>query len=406
MTGLLAVLLAVPGISAGHAQSATPFDSWLSALRQDARQRGISEVTLDRALTGLRPNPKVVELDRRQPEFTQTFWTYLDKRVTKKRIERGRQMLKKHRRLLEEIYRAYGVQPRFLVAFWGLESNFGDYQGSFNVIQSLATLAFDPRRARFFRTQLLDALEILDEGHTEPERMLGSWAGAMGHVQFIPSTFARYAVDHDNDGRRDIWTSLPDAFASAANYLKSVGWRGDQIWGREVILPAGFDWDQSGLEVQRPVTAWRRMGITRSNGRALPATQIAASVVLPAGHRGPAFLVYRNYRSIMIWNRSILYALAVGHLSDRIAGLGPIRAARVADDRALSRAEIEEMQEHLTTLGFNAGRADGVPGPRTRRAVRAYQRVSGLPADGYASVELLRNLRAAATAPTKPKGVN
>lgn len=394
--------------NAGPAAAADDFSAWLGELKREARARGISQATLDSALAGVRQNPKIVELDRRQPEFTQTFWAYMDKRVTKTRVERGRKLLSKHRRLLDRISRKYGVPPHYLVAFWGLESNFGDFKGSFSVVEALATLAYDKRRGKFFRSQLIDALKIIDRGDITAKAMRGSWAGAMGHMQFIPSTFNQYAVDHNGNGRRDIWNDLPDAFASAANYLKEVGWRGREIWGREVILPKGFDWDLAGLEVRRPVSFWRKLGVKRGNGRKLPNAELSSSIVLPAGHRGPAFLVYRNFRNIMVWNRSILYALAVGHLSDRIRGKGPLQTARNTSDRPLSRAEVEEIQGRLERLGFGSGTPDGVAGPLTRKAIRAYQRREGLPADGYPSAELLKKLRQAAVEPAgeKKEGVN
>ena len=375
------------------------FDEFLAGLRVDARRQGVSEAMLDKALAGLQPNPKIIEFDRRQPEFTQTFWSYVDKRVTKGRVKRGRALLSKHRRLLAKVYRKYGVPPHYLVAFWGLESNFGGFKGNFGVIESLATLAYDERRSAFFRAQLIDALRILEQGHIAPDKMLGSWAGAMGHMQFIPSTFKRYAVDYDGDGRRNIWTNLPDVFGSAANYLSSIGWRKEETWGREVKLPAGFDLELTGLGTRRSVSEWARLGVRRSNGNRLPASQIKGAIVLPAGHRGPAFLVYENFRIIMKWNRSLLYAIAVGHLADRIKGQGRLLAERDSSDRPLSRAEVEEIQSHLNVLGFAVGEPDGVAGPVTRRAVRAYQRDVGLPPDGYPSADLLRQLRQAAVDP-------
>ena len=375
------------------------FDDFLRDLRAEARRQGVSAATLDAALSGVRPNPKIIELDRRQPEFTQTFWGYLDRRVTETRIKRGREMLAKHRRLLAQVYQRYGVPPHYLVAFWGLESNFGDYKGSFGVVEALATLAFDRRRGKFFRAQLIDALRILEAGHIGPDEMLGSWAGAMGHMQFIPSTFMSFAVDHDGDGRRNIWTNLPDVFGSAANYLSSIGWRKDETWGREVRLPKGFDLELAGLGTRRSVAEWARLGVRRSNGNRLPASQITGSILLPAGHRGPAFLVYENFRNIMKWNRSVLYAIAVGHLADRLKGQGQLLSKRDSTDRPLSRAEIEEIQSRLNRLGFDVGQPDGVAGPMTRRAVRAFQRGAGLPADGYPSADLLQKLRQAAVDP-------
>lgn len=387
------ILFAGFGPVASPAAAEGDFAAWLTDLRSEALEMGISSGTLETALRNIEPIARVIELDREQPEFTQTFWAYLDRRVTPSRIERGRALLERHKALLADVQARYDVQPRFLVAFWGLESNFGDYNGDFPVIGALATLAFDARRSAFFRAQLLDALRILDEGHVKAERMKGSWAGAMGQVQFIPSTFVGYAVDHDGDGRRDIWESLPDVFASAANYLKNIGWDDSKTWGREVRLPVNFPWELAGLGRRKSLAQWQALGVRRADGRDLPRVDIHGSIVLPAGHRGPAFLVYRNFRSILAWNRSLLYAIAVGHLSDRIAGKVQLRSARPGQERPLSRREVEELQERLSTLGFDPGSPDGVIGPQTRAAVRAFQGSAGLPADGYPGYEALRRLR-------------
>ena len=382
------------------AAEATPsrdFEQWLTALRQEALAAGISESTLDEALTGVEPLEKVIALDRRQPEFTQTFWGYLDKRVTPERIERGRALLLEHSALLDRMRARYDVQPRFLVAFWALESNYGDYTGKIPVIASLVTLAFDERRSDFFRAQLLDALRILDAGHIEPARMKGSWAGAMGQLQFMPSTFVAYAEDGDGSGRVDLWGSLPDVFASAANYLSAIGWTGDETWGREVELPEGFDFNLATLSTEKPIGAWQALGVRRADGGDLPVADIEGSIVVPAGYGGPAFLVYDNYRKILVWNRSLLYALAVGHLADRLAGRPALVAERPADERPMSRAEVEELQTYLTRLGYDPGEADGVVGARTRSAIRSYQRAAALPPDGYPTPELLASLRLSLT---------
>jgi membrane-bound lytic murein transglycosylase B len=308
-------------------------------------------------------------------------------------MERGHALLREHAALLEKVRRRYNVQPRFLVAFWGLESNFGEFTGGLSVIGALATLAYDERRSAFFRAQLLDALRILDQGHIDVANMKGSWAGAMGQLQFIPSTFVGYAVDFDGNGRRDIWNSLPDVFGSAANYLSSIGWRGDETWGREVRLPRDFDWELASLSIRKPISDWQRLGVRRTDGRDLPKADISGSIVLPAGHKGPAFLVYGNFRAILDWNRSILYALAVGHLADRLAGKGPLLSPRPAREQALSRAQVKEMQSLLTGLGYDPGTPDGVVGSQTRAALREFQRQARLAADGYPTPELLKSLR-------------
>jgi membrane-bound lytic murein transglycosylase B len=301
-------------------------------------------------------------------------------------------LLRQHGPLLAEVQRRYGVQPHYLVSFWALESNYGQATGGFSVIEALATLAFDPRRADFFRQELLTALRVIDAGHIAAERMSGSWAGAMGQLQFMPSTFDLYAVDGDGDGRIDIWNSLPDVFHSAGNFLASSGWRGDERWGREVSLPDNFDFALSGTEVRKTVDEWRTLGITQVDGTALPSAQLQASIVIPAGADGPAFLTYNNFRTTMVWNRSIFYALAVGHLADRLSGLGPIRNMPV-DERALSRADVLELQDMLREGGFYGGAVDGILGSQTRNAIRDYQQKTGMPMDGYASYAILESLR-------------
>ncbi len=370
------------------------FRDWLAALREEAHGKGISETTLDATLSDITPIRRIITLDRQQPEFAQTFWSYLHNRVNDHRIERGRKLLTEHGPLLAEIHAQYGVPPRYLVSFWGLETNFGAYTGGFRVIDALVTLAYDRRRASFFRIQLFDALQIIEEGHVPPKKMTGSWAGAMGHMQFMPSTFIGYAVDHTGDGRKDIWRSLPDAFASAANYLASMGWRPQERWGREVRLPEGFDLSQATLKQQKPLKWWSSMGVRRVNGQALPRTDMQGAIILPQGHGGPAFLVYENFRVILHWNRSVNYAIAVGHLADRIVGLPPLSSGREAAHEPLSRDEIKTIQAYLKRSGFNAGAIDGVPGPRTKAAIRAFQQKHRLPPDGYPSPSLLQFLLA------------
>ena len=384
--------------TANEALSDQAFLDWLEALRAEARGKDISDETLDAALGDIAPMMRVIELDRRQPEFTQTFWTYLRQRVNDERIKRGRVLLEKHRDLLYKIHAEYGVPPRYLIAFWGLETNFGDYLGSFRVINALATLAYDQRRAHFFRAELLDALQILEEGHISPDTMTGSWAGAMGQMQFIPSTFTGHAVDYTGDGRKDIWGSLPDAFSSAANFLSNMGWQSGEIWGREVHLPEDFDLMLATMNRKKTLEEWSSLGVRRTDSAALPQADMEGSIVLPQGYKGPAFLVYDNFRAIIRWNRSINYAISVGHLADRIAGLSQIATGRDAKHEPLARDEAEEMQQLLNRLGFDAGSEDGLPGPRTRAAIRAFQKEHSLPPDGYPAPALLKRLRVLAAA--------
>ena len=318
---LTAVALLSTLLTTGHAADAQEedFAAWVSAFRAEAVTEGISPETLDAVLPGLTFRDRVVELDRRQPEGTLTYADYLSRVLPPARVNRGKRLLRQHQALLTEVGEAYGVQPRFIVALWGIESNFGRVTGGFPVLDALATLAFDGRRGEFFRGQLLDALRIVDDGHIQPDEMLGSWAGAMGQSQFMPSSFQQFAVDHDGDGRRDIWGTLPDVFASAANYLAQAGWRYDQTWGRQVRLPADFDLDLKGLEVIKSLNEWQVLGVRRSNGDNLPTRPLPASLILPGGPDGPAFLTYPNYRVLLRWNRSHYFATTVGQFADALS---------------------------------------------------------------------------------------
>lgn len=294
------------------------FDAWLQALRNEALSRNISPEILDTALRGIEPLEKVIELDRSQPEFTMTFAQYRRRVVSEQRVRSGKRLLREHQTLLQAIHKRYGVQPRFLVALWGIESRFGDQMGSYRVVEALATLAYDGRRSKFFRGELLDALQILEEGHIEPDRMLGSWAGAMGQVQFMPSSFRDYAVDFDGDARSDLWGNTSDALASAANYLARSGWKGDQTWGREVRLPAGFSDKLIGRKVTRTLPQWQSLGVRLPDGSRLPSRALDASLVQPDRGEGLTYVAYGNYRALLRWNRSDFFALSVGLLSDAL----------------------------------------------------------------------------------------
>lgn len=392
--GLLAICLAmVAGGQAWAEDSVDEFPAWLADFRKEAQERGISQATLDQALNDLQPVERVVELDRRQPEFVDTFLNYLNKRVSETRIRDGRELLHTHLGLLREIESKYGVPAQYLVAFWGLETNYGTFLGDHPTIAALATLAFEGRRGEFFRGELLEALRILDAGHISVERMNGSWAGAMGQMQFMPSTFQAYAVDGDGDGRKDLWNSLPDAFASAANYLSQLGWNSGEIWGRQVRLPEHFDWNLARLGVRKSVNDWAALGVRRADGRALPRSSLEGAIVLPQGYAGPAFLVYNNFRRMMGWNRSINYALAVGHLADRLQGAASLRTSSGVDNRRLTRDQAMEIQALLNQKGLYHGNLDGILGSRTRSAIQDYQKHVGLPADGYPSLGLLEHMR-------------
>lgn len=384
---LLFLLVSFPVLS--QEQS---FSDWVADLRVEAAALGISEATLA-ALDDLEePLPRVLELDSSQPEYVQTFTRYLGLRVTDRQVERGRALLRQHAALLEEVRQRYGVQPHYLVAFWAIETNFGSNTGGFSVLQALATLAYDPRRADFFRAQMLTALQIIDDGHISAEDMSGSWAGAMGQLQFMPSIYSRYAVDGDGDGRIDIWNSLPDVFNSAANFLSESGWKGDERWGREILLPANFDFGLAGTNSRKSLQEWRDIGLLQTSGAPIPVADMQASVVIPSGAKGPAFLAYDNFRTTQLYNPPIFYALTVGHLADRFAGGPPIQRMP-ENEQAMSIDQVRELQERLNDLGFDSGVPDGRVGSRTRSAIRAYQEQQGLPMDSYASVPLLEALR-------------
>jgi membrane-bound lytic murein transglycosylase B len=403
--GLLLCLLALPvgcastavGQPETTAASATvnaDFNAWLAALKAEARSRGISDSTIEQAFAEVvAPVDRVLELDRSQPEFTQTFSGYMKNRMSEQRVERGRRMLAEHAELFARLQAEYGVQPQYLVSFWALESNFGDFTGGFSVVNALSTLAWDPRRADMFRAELLTALRIIEDGHIAAERMTGSWAGAMGQCQFMPSTFAAYAKDGDGDGKIDIWGSVPDVMTSAANYLSRAGWKEGERWGREVLLPDGFDFSLSGTGVRKTVSEWDALGVRRVDGTPLGAAAMEASVIVPAGANGPAFLAYDNFRTTMVWNRSTFYAISVGHLADRFMGEPAIRYMPTREEVALARNDVMEMQELLNQLGHDVGEPDGILGSRTREGVRLFQLANAIPADGYASHDMLLALR-------------
>ncbi|MFI4987850.1 MAG: lytic transglycosylase domain-containing protein [Alphaproteobacteria bacterium] len=314
-----AMLLASAG-SLPVAANDLDFASWLRDFKAEARTRGISQRTLDAALNQVTLLPRVIELDRKQPEFTLTFDEYVSRVVSPSRVDRGRELLAQRQALLARVSASYGVAPRFVVALWGIESDYGRTTGDYSVIQSLATLAYDGRRASYFRGELIDALKIVELGYMDLASLRGSWAGAMGQSQFMPSSYLRYAVDYEGKGQRDIWHNPADVFASTANYLAQLGWQAEQGWGEEVKLPDGFDSSLAELATQKPLAEWSAIGVRRLDGTPLPSRPLAASIVLPAADGGPAYLVYDNFRVIMRWNRSTFFAISVGLLADRIAG--------------------------------------------------------------------------------------
>jgi len=371
--------------------TARSFESFLADIRAQATSQGISNATLDQAFHGLTPNPKVIKFDRSQAEFSQNFWRYLGSRVSPYRLKNGKKLLQEHQNTFQHNYQKYGVPPHIIVAFWGLETNYGNNTGDLNLVQSLATLSFDERRSAFFTEQLLTLLKLIDDNKI-PVDAQGSWAGAMGNVQFMPTNVAAYGVDADGDGKIGLWDNKADIFASAANFLQKIGWYRGERWGREVTIPDNFDYQLANLSTQKTVNEWQALGVRTATNEDLPSSTMNASLILPMGYNGPAFLAYRNFRAILKWNHSILYALSVGHLSDRLAGTRKLFAEPIAEP-SLSRDDIKFIQTSLNQLGFDTGEPDGISGPKTRNATRQYQRANNLPIDGYVGYQLLQQLQ-------------
>ena len=367
------------------------FEDFLNKVRKTATEQGVSKATIDKAFFGLTPNLDILKSDSAQAEFNQNFWHYVNKRVSQVRLNNGNDTLKQNASLLNKTSQKYGVPAYVLVAFLGLESNYGNYMGNENLVRSLATLAYDPRRSGFFTKELIALLKLIDK-NTIPLDAKGSWAGAMGAVQFMPTNVIAYGVDANNDGKVNLWNDKEDIYASAANFLNKLGWEKGEKWGREASIPKNFDYRLTGLETKRTVNEWAALGVLRGNGSRLPKSNFKASLIVPMGHRGPAFLVYRNFDTILGWNRSILYALSVAYLSDRLNGNGKLTAKSI-DEPLLSKEDVLQIQNTLNILGYDTGTPDGMTGPKTRRATRMFQSDIGLVADGYVGYELFQQLQ-------------
>lgn len=367
------------------------FAGFLARLWPDAQKAGISRKTFDAAFAGVTPDPSIIALTKKQSEFVKPIWSYLDSAISETRLQRGREAAEKYASVLAALERKYGVDRRAVLGVWGMETNFGSFTGNMDVIRSLATLAYKRYRDDFFRDELLIALKIFQEGHVERASMRGSWAGAMGHTQFMPSSFMKYAVDHDGDGAKDIWDNIPDALASTANYLASFGWESGVPWGVEVTLPPGFN--LASAEGAHDFARWAEAGFSRADGAAMP-RKGKAFLYLPAGNKGPALLVSENYRVIKKYNSSDAYALGVAHLGDRLLGGGAIRKSWPREEKRLSLDELKETQRHLAALGLPIGnKIDGRIGEISRDSVRKTQIRFNLPADGYPDAALLQKLR-------------
>lgn len=373
------------------AAHAAAFPTCVTNLQERARTEGLSEATIQDTVASLQFVPKVIELDQAQPEFSQTFDNYFTKRATDWRVNEGRRLLKKHRALLDKLAQEYGVPPQYILSFWGLETNYGSYKGKMSVLDSLATLACEPRRSGYFTTELMQALKLKEKYGFDKSTMVGSWAGAMGHTQFMPSAYAKYAIDGDGDGKADLWNSTEDALTSAANFLQHLGWQRNERWGREVILPRNFSYENLGAKQAQPLSQWAAQSVVQSNGLPLPAIDMKAALYLPSGHTGPAFLGYENFNVIMRWNRSEFYAITVGHLADRINGGEPLKVAPPEQPR-LSREQIKQLQTKLNESGFDVGKPDGVLGRNSSAGIQAFQRSKNMIADGFPSPEVFSAL--------------
>jgi len=397
----ISVLLCLGTVGAAPPQSqqqarqpAAPagFHAWVQSFAHEARAAGISETTLQATLGNVRWQPRVIELDRAQPELIRPPWAYLDNAVSPQRVQLGRKKMQRHAAVLAEAARRFGVPASIMTAIWGMESNYGSHFGGFRTVDALATLAWDGRRRDWARTELLAALRIVERQEVAASAMMGSWAGAMGHTQFLPSVFLAHAIDGDGDGRRDIWRSIPDALASTANFLVQSGWRADETWGVEVRLPADFDWAYANLQLQHSSTVWATVGLQPVGGGTLPALS-AASLLLPAGASGPAFLVGHNFRTLLRYNNSLNYALAVGLLAQQLEGHLGVQARWPRAIQPLSRTEVKALQTALNARGIPVGAADGVVGMATRAGLRRFQQSLGLPGDGFPTRELLQRLQ-------------
>ena len=392
LTAATTALLAFPAAAPLHAQGAD-FQSCLQNIRAEATRQGVPASVIDAGFRGLTPDQKVLDLDSKQPEFSLTYGKYVGNSVTPDRVSKGQQKLAQYGGLLGQLQSEYGVPPQYIVSFWGMETNYGTYMGDFSALRSVATLACMTKRTAFFSNEAVQALKILANNHMTTQQMKGSWAGAMGNMQFMPSTFMKYAVDRDGNGKIDIWNSLPDAFASAANFLRGIGFKPGLPASEEVVLPKNFPLDQADTTIEKPVRTWAQMGVKRAAGGALPASDESSSIILPAGWRGPAFILYPNFKAVMNWNRSTLYALAVSILAQQIAGGPQVVQTPPEDDQPISHDTVVDMQQRLTRLGLYTDDPDGLLGPKTRSAVRLFQKQAGLPADGHPTGDVIARLQ-------------
>jgi len=377
-----------PRATSGNAK----FDAFLEGARTTALAQGIRPDVFDSATRGLVPIPSITTANANQPEFSRPVWSYLDSAASPRRVNDGKIMLSRHGDVLESVAAQSGVPKEILVAIWGIETDYGAAKGSYNLFAALATLAYDGPRTAFGTSEFHAALRIYQDRQYPVSEMISSWAGAFGQTQFMPTTFLRFATDGDGDSQINLWRSTPDALASAAALLARQGWKSGQPWGYEVRLPARFAYEDADTDTQKPLREWRSRGVTTAAGSALPASDESAAIYLPAGARGPAFILFSNFSVILKYNNAASYALAVGLLADRMTGGGVIKRAWPRDERPLSRDERMRFQTNLARAGFDPGEPDGVLGRRTRAALREYQKARGIVADGFATAALLERL--------------
>ncbi len=379
------------GEASGACRTTVGFDKWLSAFKTEAQSSGISSRALS-ALEGLTPDPAVLSRDRGQGVFAQSFWEFSDRMVSKGRIQRGTSLIgKKYAAIFAKIEKEYGVPAPVIVAFWGLETDFGADSGRMSTLRSVMTLAHDCRRSEKFRAELLDALRIIDRGDMSAEELRGTWAGEIGQTQFVPSVYYKYAVDYDGDGKRDLIHSVPDVLASTANYIKSLGWQRGEPWIQEVRVPDKMDWSQADVSIQHPVSQWAEWGVEPVDGASLKPS-LPASLLLPLGRNGPAFLAYRNFKIYTEWNQSLLYSTTAAYYAARMAGAPALSHGRGVTPFGLEQTK--DLQRLLVARGYDVGEVDGKIGLVTRASVRDLQKKLGLPADSYPTQDLLRRLQA------------
>jgi membrane-bound lytic murein transglycosylase B len=368
------------------------FAAFVQNFRVTALAAGIRPETYDRSMAGIARNPRVEQANLEQPEFVKPIWDYLDTAVSDKRVAKGVELLAANAEMLGRIERRFGVSRQYLVAIWGIESNYGAAMGHLNMFEALATLAYDGPRADYAQKQLIAAFKMEERENLDPKQMTSSWAGAFGQTQFVPSTFLTDAVDGDGDGKIDLWNSPADALASTALLLANAGWADDPVWGYEVTLPAQFDYGDADIDTMKTLTAWKALGVRKANGDALPAGERNAAIIVPAGAHGPAFIVFDNFKTVLKYNNAQSYALAVCYLADRIQGGAPVTTVWPRQEVSLTRDERIAFQNDLKKLGYDPGDVDGVLGRKVRTSLRAYQKARGLPADGFPTQDILARM--------------